>query len=206
LRDDGDRFVIDNEIIEHFLNSLEKFYTFLRPHSPRPRTTVNKVGKINKNQELELDMWHFSALIIISLLTNKGEKPCLQDELAGVFLWKYRDGKSKFVDKNNGVLNVLEACNFIKKGHYEDDRRRKTIILTDEGNAFIDEELRKSRRKDVLTIISQLGIRDAEKYPYAKVSEGLTTLADNLWVVVLAKAKELQEEEKANKKLKQKLN
>jgi DNA-binding MarR family transcriptional regulator len=192
-----------DEIIEKFLNSLEKFYTFLRPHASRYRTAVKRVGGIKKNERVELDMWHFSALVIISLLTNKGEKACLQDELEGVFLWKYADKKNKFVDRKNGVLNVLDSCGFIIRNDFEEDLRKNTISLTKAGREFINNELRESRRPDVLTIISQIGIREPDKYPYGKVIKEITDLADNLWSDILIKAKELQDKEKATKKLQQ---
>jgi hypothetical protein len=122
------------------------------------------------------------------LLTEKGTKACLQTELQAIFLWKYRDGKNKFVDSKSGILNVLEACGFITKDEFERDRRKNTIRLTRAGIGFIDKELREARRADVETVISLLEVRDPKKYPYEKVTDGLTKLGDNLWSYVRSRA------------------
>ncbi len=172
----------EEALTEHILDSLEKFYTFLRPHTPRKRLAVKDIGdiKVDDKKPRTLDLWHFSALILISILTEGGKKSCLQANVEKIFLWKYPTAVNKVKDKQ-GVMNTLEATALIERRR-GNDRRFNSIILTQEGKELIA-ELREARRADVKTIISQLGAKSPDEY--ATIAKGLTSLSDKLWIVVL---------------------
>lgn len=180
-----------DEFIEELLNSFAKIYAFLRAHQPRPYPVVKEIGDLKVGDEKPLDLWHFSTLSLIFLLTNRGERSCRQAELRKIFLYKFPNGKSRFNSKE-GVMNVLEAVGCIERTREREgglsahaDNRHNAVRITDKGIELLG-KLREARREDAQIITSQLRVTNEDEY--AKIAKSLNNLADNLWKVILTAA------------------
>jgi hypothetical protein len=176
------------EFIEQLLTSIGKCFVFLRP-APSEKMEIikrkraaakgnSKKGHNHKN----VDVWHYSALSIISRLTNNGEIPCSHKQLRDIFLWRHPNAGNKFDDT---VLKTLDDIGLIKRSLQTDELKGRSITLTDLGKQILV-KIGESRRKDVAVIAANLEIDD--EADRQKIVNTLSHLGDLLWKHILKEA------------------
>jgi|ERR1041385_371526 hypothetical protein len=139
-------------------------YRCVAKHAVGAKKKGTNEKKISEGQEITLDIRHFIALTLISIMIER-EGRCERPLLEKLYLWKLnRMNETTF---QTSVINPLVATDMIEQVPSDNDSRANLITLTGDGKALL-RKLKNERNKDINMIVSRLDLKDTSEQAFAK--------------------------------------